>query len=207
MTVNLFFAHGAGAGPESEFMQTIGQLCEEKGYRVHWVTFPYWQKVQESGTKRPPDRASVLDAYFVDYVKQQRIGVNSPTFLMGKSMGARVAFRTAEALNAAGVIGLGFPFHPPGRSEKHRLNEVLDTVQPALILQGERDPFGNRAWVAAHHQALQSRKNLKMIWMHEGNHDLVPPKRSGRTSSDAWAQAVAAIHEFIENTMASQQAR
>ena len=40
----IVFAHGAGAGPESDFMQAILAKLEEKGHKVHTFAFPYWQK-------------------------------------------------------------------------------------------------------------------------------------------------------------------
>jgi predicted alpha/beta-hydrolase family hydrolase len=65
-----------------------------------------------------------------------------PVIAGGRSAGARVACRTAEAVGAAGVLCLAFPVHPPGKPEKTRLPE-LDAVQvPVLVIQGESDPFG-----------------------------------------------------------------
>ena len=60
----------------------------------------------------------------------------------GRSLGARVACRTARETNSIAVLCLAFPLHPPGRPEKSRLAE-LDAVNiPTLVVQGESDPFG-----------------------------------------------------------------
>ena len=63
----------------------------------------------------------------------------------GRSAGARVACRTASEVDAAAVLCLAFPVHPPGKGDdpdKSRLPE-LDAVRvPTLVVQGERDPFG-----------------------------------------------------------------
>ena len=57
-------------------------------------------------------------------------------------MGARVACRTAAAVEAVGVLCLAFPVHPPAGPEKSRLEE-LDAVEvPTLVVQGEKDSFG-----------------------------------------------------------------
>ncbi|MCU1607217.1 MAG: uncharacterized protein JWP46_3682, partial [Modestobacter sp.] len=56
--------------------------------------------------------------------------------------GARVACRTADAQQAAGVLALAFPLHPPGRPEKSRAGELLAVAVPLLVVQGERDAFG-----------------------------------------------------------------
>ena len=60
----------------------------------------------------------------------------------GRSSGARVACRCADALGAVGVIALAFPVHPPGRPEQSRLGELTAVSTPALVVQGSRDPFG-----------------------------------------------------------------
>ena len=65
-----------------------------------------------------------------------------PLYVGGRSSGARVACRTAAAVNATGVVCLAFPLHPPGRPEKTRLPELESVTVPVLIVQGESDPFG-----------------------------------------------------------------
>ena len=64
----------------------------------------------------------------------------------GRSSGARVACRTAEATGAAGVLCLAFPLVPPrrsgGKQPESRLPELDAVPVPTLVVQGERDPFG-----------------------------------------------------------------
>ena len=60
----------------------------------------------------------------------------------GRSLGARVACRTAEETGAAGVLCLAFPLQPPGRPSPSRLPELDDVTVPVLVVQGERDPYG-----------------------------------------------------------------
>lgn len=63
--------------------------------------------------------------------------------LGGRSSGARVACRTAEELDAVGVLCLAFPLRPPGRpGAPSRLAELDAVSVPTLVVQGERDPFG-----------------------------------------------------------------
>ncbi|MFP3458879.1 alpha/beta family hydrolase, partial [Psychrobacter sp. SIMBA_152] len=64
---------------------------------------------------------------------------NKPLVLMGKSLGSRVMLRLADKYGAKAVIALGFPFHPPQKPEKSRLEELKMTQAPGLILQGTRD--------------------------------------------------------------------
>ena len=58
------FAHGAGAGMDHEFMQSVAKGLALKEIRVIRFNFPYMIKRAEDGKKRPPDRApKLLQAY------------------------------------------------------------------------------------------------------------------------------------------------
>jgi uncharacterized protein len=60
----------------------------------------------------------------------------------GRSNGARVACRTAAAVDAVAVIALAFPLRPPGRPDRSRGAELRIPGRKLLIVSGDRDPFG-----------------------------------------------------------------
>jgi predicted alpha/beta-hydrolase family hydrolase len=60
----------------------------------------------------------------------------------GRSNGARVACRTAAAVDAVAVIALAFPLRPPGRPDRSRAAELRIPGRKLLIVSGGRDPFG-----------------------------------------------------------------
>jgi len=97
--------------------------------------------------RRSPPRAPQLDAAWIAVVAQLRAGdlEGLPLIVGGRSLGGRVACRTAGETGAVAVLCLAFPLQPPRRSASpapSRLAE-LDAVEvPMLIVQGERDPFG-----------------------------------------------------------------
>jgi len=193
--IRIVFAHGAGAGPESDFMQSVAAKLSENGYKVHTFAFPYWQKVLESGTKRPPDRAATLDQAMLDQVQTLRNQFPQDKFvLLGKSMGSRVAFRTADAANAVAAIALGFPFHPPRQPDKDRLADLVNTRSANLIIQGTSDPFGRPSFV----ESRGLPQNVAIQWLAQGNHDLVAAKRSGLTNDQSWQQVADWVDEFIQ---------
>lgn len=187
----IVFAHGAGAGPDSEFMINLSQMLEDRGFQVVRFAFPYWQKVIETGKKRPPDTAAKLDAYMRKLALEH---ADEPLIVMGKSMGARVAFRIADEVNALAAIGVGFPFHPPGRQEKHRLDELKNNRDANLIIQGTNDPFGKRHWV----RQQQLPENLQLEWIEQANHDLTPNKSAGVSQLQAWNYVADEIISFVE---------
>lgn len=96
-----------------------------------------------AGRKSPaPPRQ--LDAAWLAVVEHLRAGplAGLPLIAGGRSMGARVACRTAADTGAVAVLCLAFPVHPPGRPEKSRLEELDAVAVPTLVVQGNRDPFG-----------------------------------------------------------------
>ena len=83
------FAHGAGAGSDSEFMQTMANLISQHGIDVALFDFQYMQIAKETGKRRPPERAPKLLAYFSEVLAERQPEL--PLFIGGKSMGGRMA--------------------------------------------------------------------------------------------------------------------
>lgn len=185
--VRIIFAHGAGAGLQSDFMQYFALGLALKGFDVVRFNFPYWQKFMDTGVRRPPNPMAELE-HCMRTVAQQ-FNDNKPLYLMGKSMGARVAFRLADALHAKAAIALGFPFHPVGKPDKLRLNDLRNACRQNLILQGTRDNFGRPEEVKSY--TLPT--NVQMHWLEHGDHSLEPTKRSGLAREQLWQSAIEQI--------------
>jgi predicted alpha/beta-hydrolase family hydrolase len=131
----LVLGPGANGRVNAPDLVRATETANGQGVSVALVEQPY----QVAGRRAPAPPAQ-LDAAFTAVVEHLR--TDTPLIVGGRSMGARVACRTAAATNAIGVLCLAFPVHPPGRPEKTRLDE-LDAVEvPVLVVQGERDPFG-----------------------------------------------------------------
>jgi predicted alpha/beta-hydrolase family hydrolase len=131
----LVLGHGAGGSVSAPDLMTATRAALEAGVNVALVEQPY--RVAGRKSQAP---AAQLDAAWTAVVAA--LASDVPVIAGGRSAGARVACRTAEAVGAAGVLCLAFPVHPPGKPEKTRLPE-LDAVQvPVLVIQGESDPFG-----------------------------------------------------------------
>ena len=110
-------------------------------------------------------------------------------------MGGRMASLIADEVGAAALFCLGYPFHPPGKPERLRTEHLETIATPTLILQGERDPFGTRDEVAGYSLS----KAITPHWMPDGNHDLAPRKKSGRTLDENLAEAIDRITGFLAN--------
>ncbi|RDE18226.1 alpha/beta hydrolase [Motiliproteus coralliicola] len=204
--IHLLLAHGAGAGMEHEFMQAIAEGLAAKGIRVIRFEFPYMHRRRLDGQKRPPDRMpKLLDSYQSRFEQQlAQLPVGSRLFVGGKSMGGRVASMLPVQLVEqqpdcatlpAGVICLGFPFHPPGKPEKYRGEHLLQIPCPTLIIQGERDTFGTKQELEAYD--LGDRVEVSLL--HDGDHSFKPRKASGTTLEHNLEQAIKAMVTFLRH--------
>jgi uncharacterized protein len=192
----LVLAHGAGAPMDSAFMNAIAGGVGSAGFRVARFEFPYMRARREAGRKRPPDREPVLRESWHDAIRALS-GKDGPGSLVigGKSMGGRIASLVADEAGVAGVVCLGYPFHPPGRSDKLRVAHLAGLRTPGLIVQGARDPFGGREEVSRY---LLS-DALRVIFLEDGDHSLKPRISSRRTEEQNLAEAVALVTGFLES--------
>jgi predicted alpha/beta-hydrolase family hydrolase len=97
--------------------------------------------------RRSPPRVPQLDEAWIAVVERLRAGevAGLPLVVGGRSLGARVACRTADATAAVAVLCLAFPLEPPrrgGKAPQSRLPEFDAVRVPTLVIQGDRDRFG-----------------------------------------------------------------
>jgi predicted alpha/beta-hydrolase family hydrolase len=135
--------HGAGGGVHAKDLVAAAGAAREAGMTVVLVEQPY-----RVAGRRAPAPAPQLDAAWITVIDHLRAGELSdlPLVVGGRSSGARVACRTAAAIDAVGVLCLAFPLLPPrragGKPAQSRLPELDAVTVPTLVVQGVRDPFG-----------------------------------------------------------------
>ena len=193
-TPRLLLAHGAGAPMDSPFMNTIADKIAAAGIEVVRFEFEYMAKRREDGTRRGPDRAPKLIARFEEALSL--VGPPAEVIIGGKSMGGRIASMIADEVGVAGVVCLGYPFHPPGKPERLRTAHLETLKTPTLIVQGTRDRLGTEGEVATY--ALSP--SIELAWMGDGDHSFKPRKKSGRTleqNLEAAADAVVALSRRV----------
>ena len=192
--VRFLCAHGAGKGMESPFLDTIADLLGERGIAVWRFEFAYMAARRDGGSRKPPPKAERLMDEYRAAVAELPYG--GSVLIGGKSMGGRVASLVADELFAqkriAGLVCLGYPFHPPNKPEKLRTAHLEALACPALIVQGERDPFGTRAEV----EAFGLSSAIRLHWADDGDHDLGPRGASGFTRKGNLTGAADAIAAF-----------
>ena len=186
----LLLAHGAGAPMDSASMNAATKVLAAAGFRVARFEFGYMASRRTPAGSKPPPKAETVMPEFVAAVDD--LGpTEGPLIIGGKSMGGRVASMVADQLYAAGRIAgllcLGYPFHPPGRPTQLRTKHLIELKTPTLICQGTRDEFGTRYEVGDYGLSDQ----IELFWLEDGDHDLKPRKSISGFTTAQHLEAVA----------------
>jgi predicted alpha/beta-hydrolase family hydrolase len=175
---------------DSPFVEFFTQGLGKHGLRVVRFEFPYMASQRTTGKQKPPDGEPMLRETWVrviDLLGREGLVIG------GKSMGGRIASLVADEAGVAGLICLGYPFHPVGKPDRLRVEHLQTIRTPTLIVQGERDPFGSREEVARYKLSPA----LRLAWIEDGDHSFKPRKSSGRTERQNWEAALGEIVTFL----------
>jgi predicted alpha/beta-hydrolase family hydrolase len=203
--VTVLLAHGAGAPMDSASMTATAKALAVEGLRVARFEFGYMAARRTSDGRKPPPRAETLNPEYKAAIAA--LGAATPLIIGGKSMGGRVASMIADEVYGAGKIAglvcLGYPFHPPAKPQQLRTKHLAGLKTPTLICQGTRDEFGTRDEVFGY--ALPD--GIEILWLEDGDHDLKPRKAiSGFSAADhlkTMAQAVAGFGSRLASARTS----
>jgi predicted alpha/beta-hydrolase family hydrolase len=198
--VTILLAHGAGAPMDSAAMNAVTKALVTTGLRVARFEFAYMASRRTEAGRKPPPRAEKVMSEYVAAV--EALKAKGPLIIGGKSMGGRVASMVCDDLLAkgkvAGLLCLGYPFHPIGKPEQLRTAHLANLKTPALIVQGTRDPFGTPEEV----ESYKLSKQIEILWLEDGDHDLKPRKAvSGFSAADHLATMAKAVGTWVEKVV------
>lgn len=97
-----------------------------------------------TGRRRPPDGGRILRAAFAEVIEHCVETGRRPRARLvigGKSMGGRVATMIADEHRVAGVVCLGYPFHPPKKPRLLRCAHLVDIRAPGKSTGVTRRPL------------------------------------------------------------------
>jgi uncharacterized protein len=182
---------------QTALLEAIAAHLADRHIRTIRFEFDYMAARREGGSRKPPPRAErLVDEYRAAVAS---VSKGAPLLIGGKSMGGRVASMVAGDLftegRIAGLVCLGYPFHPPNKPDQLRTVHLESLTCPSLIIQGERDPFGPRAEV----EAMPLSPAIRFHWAADGDHDRGPRGGSGFTRKDNLAAAADAIADFARS--------
>lgn len=162
---------------DSHWMNYVSEYLSQNEILVKRFEFPYMKTRRITGSRRPPDKALILEKCWNQAISEPHDG---PLFLMGKSMGARIASHIGNDTPALGYIALGYPFHPSRKPLSDRHHPLLELKLPSVIFQGVRDALGNQFTL----KNVKLKAHQQFIWITDGDHSFNPRKSSGLTLED-----------------------
>lgn len=202
----LLLTHGAGASCQSDFMQQLAVALRTQGIAVTLFNFDYMQTRLLNNSKRPPPRAALLVPELTQALSELKTAL--PLFVGGKSMGGRVAslwaaqqakLHESSIERVQAVFAYGYPFHPP-RKSSWRTEHFSRLKCPLHIIQGERDPFGNKTELSA-----MSWPAITIDWLSSADHDFKPLKSSGLSQATLITQAATLTSRYIDAAIAKNK--
>jgi predicted alpha/beta-hydrolase family hydrolase len=172
-------AHGAGAGMNHAFMESVAAALATRHIATLRFQFPY----MERGSKRP-DPPKLCHATVRAAVEDARQRTDVPLIAGGRSFGGRMTSQAQAQLPLPSVVGLaflGFPLHPAKQPSADRAEHLSQIQIPLLFLQGTRDELADLSLLKALVARLGKRATLKLF--DDANHAFHVPARSGRTDA------------------------
>lgn len=189
-TAVLWLGHGAGGGIDAVDLAALAARLPG-----HGITVARYEQPWRVAGKRVAARPQTLDVAWLETAPRVReLAGDLPLVVGGRSAGARVACRTAAEVDAAGVVCLAFPLHPPGRPEVSRLEELLAPTVPVLVLQGDRDTFGTADTLRSEAGA---RESLRVVDVPGADHGMKLLKGSPLGPAGVRDLVVSAVADFV----------
>ncbi|MEA2447590.1 MAG: uncharacterized protein QOK47_1227 [Actinomycetota bacterium] len=187
---SVVLAHGAGADMNHEFMVEFARGLAGFDIKVYRFNFHYTEQ-----KKKAPDRQPILEETFRAVVEAIRSDAPRPLVLGGKSMGGRIASHIAAGgTDCDGLVFLGYPLHAPGRPDRIRDAHLADVRVPMLFVEGTRDPFCPLATL----EEVRARLGpTDLVVIEDGDHSLKVRKSSGRSTPEAWQEAIEAVAGWV----------
>ena len=189
----ILFAHGAGAGSSSEWMQRWTTRLGELG-RVSTFDYPHIV----AGRRLPNARDDLIGTHRAA-AKKARGRSKAPFVLAGKSMGSRIGCHLSLEVKVDALVCFGYPLLSP--SGKTMRDEVLRALTaPILFIQGDKDRLCPLPKLRGVMRKMKAPRELYVV--RGGHHSLEVGKRAlaakGETQDDVDARIEGAIAEFLD---------
>jgi predicted alpha/beta-hydrolase family hydrolase len=178
---------------DSDFMDFFADALASRHRAVARFNFPY----MEAGRKSPGAQSASEDA-FAEVIEHLRTEMSPEAVILGgKSYGGRIASHVAaRGTPCDGLVFLGYPLHAPGRGDQIRDAHLRDIACPMLFVEGTRDPFCPLETLEKVRRKIKTRTDLVVV--EGGDHSLKVRASSGRSTRDAWTEAIAGISEWLD---------
>ena len=187
------FAHGAGGNMNDRAVVSTSRALNERG--IATVRFNFLYKEKKSSR---PDPMPKLKDTFSAVIDRARAEISPPTLIVGgRSMGGRAAsMLAADGFDAAGLLLLAYPLHPPGKPEQLRDAHLPSIRMPVICFNGTRDPFCTPSLMEEVLKRVTT--NWEMHWIEGADHSFHVLKSSGKTDAQVLDQMSDTIQNWVE---------
>jgi predicted alpha/beta-hydrolase family hydrolase len=191
----LVLAHGAGAGMEHPFMAGFARAIADDGVATMRFNFLYIER-----GRRSPDPERVLrEAWLAAFDGATASAAGRPVLAGGKSLGGRIASMcVADGMPAAGLVFLGYPLHPPGKTDRIRADHLPRIEVPMLFLHGSGDAFAKTDLLERVVRGLGDRATLEEI---EGGDHSFNVRGAKRDPGDVGASLAPLAAAFVRRVV------
>jgi len=194
----VILAHGAGNDMNQALIAYMAAELSRKGYLALRFNFPYKEK-----GKKAPDPPKKLEATWLavySFLRHYSEFATEHIVAAGKSMGGRIASQLVAdgRLAAVSLIFLGYPLHPPGKTEKLRDSHLYRIDIPMLFFAGTRDALCNLEKLEGVLDKLNTRWELEII--EGGDHSFRTPKSMGLSETEVYCRILDRTIEWIRKT-------
>ncbi|GIW42050.1 MAG: hypothetical protein KatS3mg076_2627 [Candidatus Binatia bacterium] len=172
------------------------EVLARRGYLSVKFNFPY----KERGGTRPDPEEVLRDAYrsVAGFVSERYRP--EAVVLGGKSLGGRMAsLLAAEGFPCRALVFLGYPLHPPRKTDRLRTAHLFRIEVPMLFFAGTRDSLCDLELLRRTLAQLRAPTTLHVV--EGGDHSFSVPKRSGRTTEEVLAEIAEKTAEFLEQVL------
>ena len=180
--------HGAGGDRKTPLLVRLASALADSGRAALLYNFPY-----TDAAAGVPDVPEVLEMTAAAVAEHARGPLRARRVVLGgKSMGGRIASQAvAKGASADGLVFLGYPLHPPGRTETRRDRHLPKVGVPMLFVQGTRDAFAR--WDLLENLIERLGPAATLHRLDDGDHSFRVPKRTGRSAADVEAEVFQAV--------------
>jgi uncharacterized protein len=175
-STTLIIAHGAGGPMHSPFIRFFHTELARQGFLTVKFNFPYME-----ARRKVPDRTPVLEESYRTIIEEVRKSPHRTNRIVigGKSMGGRIASQVAanDRVDVNGLFFLGYPLHPPGKTEQLRDTHLYSIRKPMLFLSGTRDNFARKDLLEQ--VVAKIGPNAQLNWIENGDHSFKTSNAKG----------------------------
>ena len=193
----VLLAHGAGADRNAPALVAVADALGAAGVPALRFDYPY-----RSAGRRTPDRPAVLAAATREAAAElgRRTKLAPDRLVLGgRSMGGRycslLVADEEDPAPALGLLLLGYPLHPAGRTQQRRDEHFARLTVPVLFVSGTRDALAAKPDLTR--AAKKIKGDVSFVWLETADHGFRPLRSSGKSREDVLAEVAQSCVEWV----------